>query len=305
MRSEEQSLINDNLFIFLTDIMLIISIFSDEVSIKNLTLFFFLLIVKCMAWLIADRVNIQKDTSIRLFITILLSQSITFSVFNLDIFFKTKSISILFSFEYVIISLLLLKSLILTFLEDPTHVFYTDISYTTLKLLSITSFFVITTIHYRIPFNVFRETVSTAKVLVKKIHNFMAYRIIINKLRECERAIDGMCPICTEDIIGEEKDKIDNSHDKESNKGIENDNISNVTDKIDMNDSNPGIKLQCSHVFHLNCLKKWVEQQQVCPVCRDNIIKKKDKKNQNNNEENNNINADETDSLFGIPVERE
>ncbi|OQS02175.1 hypothetical protein THRCLA_05429 [Thraustotheca clavata] len=30
-------------------------------------------------------------------------------------------------------------------------------------------------------------------------------------------------------------------------------------------------KLPCSHIFHLNCLRMWLQRQQTCPTCRANI----------------------------------
>ncbi len=37
---------------------------------------------------------------------------------------------------------------------------------------------------------------------------------------------------------------------------------------------NPDIpkKLPCGHIFHLNCLKSWLERQQSCPTCRRSVL---------------------------------
>ena len=31
-------------------------------------------------------------------------------------------------------------------------------------------------------------------------------------------------------------------------------------------------KLKCKHVFHNNCIKKWIENSKTCPICRFNIF---------------------------------
>jgi len=31
-------------------------------------------------------------------------------------------------------------------------------------------------------------------------------------------------------------------------------------------------KLKCGHLFHLNCLRTWIEHNVVCPACRAEIV---------------------------------
>ena len=31
-------------------------------------------------------------------------------------------------------------------------------------------------------------------------------------------------------------------------------------------------KLHCGHIFHLHCLRSWIEQDTVCPACRTQIV---------------------------------
>jgi len=38
----------------------------------------------------------------------------------------------------------------------------------------------------------------------------------------------------------------------------------------------------CEHIFHINCLKKWLMDFQKCPVCESNIICLPDKQNNSN-----------------------
>lgn len=72
-----------------------------------------------------------------------------------------------------------------------------------------------------------------------------------------------------------------------------------------------GKELPCKHVFHLNCLKRWFEQKQECPMCRTKIVAKKRRRgrdrervrprvrlenppqDRNNNNNNNNNDSDD------------
>lgn len=256
LRSEEQGLINDHLFMFLTDTLLIISIFSDDISIKNLVLFCYLLTLKCLAWIFAERAPHQNDRMIILFGVLIIIQSLTSFLVSLRDCIDVPSIQILFTFEYGIVTLLCFKSMVSIFLSDSIKVFWCDITYISLKLIAHVVFFFFTTVNYRIPFNVFRESVSTFKTLVKKVNNFRAFIKISKYLDVCPKVSQGTCAICTEEMENEK-----------------------------------GRVIKCKHSFHLECLKRWVEQQQVCPICRDVIMNKE-----------NEFRQDDDGSLIGIPV---
>jgi E3 ubiquitin-protein ligase synoviolin len=121
--------------------------------------------------------------------------------------------------------------------DDKTlWMFYSDIAYISVKLIIHTLFFLFTTFYFKIPFNIFRETVATVRTLNKKIVNFINYRKISKDLERCEYVKgEGTCPIC-------------------------------------MNDMEIGKAVRCGHVFHMSCLKRWVERQQVCPICRQSMF---------------------------------
>jgi len=56
-----------------------------------------------------------------------------------------------------------------------------------------------------------------------------------------------------------------------------------MTVQADNNSSDVPKKLRCGHIFHLRCLKSWLERQQSCPTCRCSLL--------DNNDNNNNRNA--------------
>ena len=38
------------------------------------------------------------------------------------------------------------------------------------------------------------------------------------------------------------------------------------------NGSNKFLKLDCEHLFHDMCIKRWIEEHNSCPICREDII---------------------------------
>ena len=32
------------------------------------------------------------------------------------------------------------------------------------------------------------------------------------------------------------------------------------------------MNLPCVHIFHSNCIKKWMKRQDICPICKNKII---------------------------------
>lgn len=256
IRSEEQSAINDKCFIFLTDTLLIISIFSDDISIKNLILFCYLLTLKCLAWVFSLRVPHQNEKMIISFGGLIIVQALASFLIALKECMAEPSIQILFAFEYGIVLILCVKSMVSIFLEDPIKIFWCKILFIAFRFVAYSFFFVFTAIYYRVPFNVLREGVSTFKKLLKKINNFRAFLKISKYLQTCPVVSTGTCAICTEDM-----------------------------------ENGMGRMIKCKHSFHLECLKRWVEQQQVCPICRDIIMRKETTFTQRNG-----------GSLVGIPI---
>mmetsp|Transcript_18737 Transcript_18737/g.13563 ORF Transcript_18737/g.13563 Transcript_18737/m.13563 type:complete len:96 (+) Transcript_18737:247-534(+) len=85
------------------------------------------------------------------------------------------------------------------------------------------------------------EIIDTLVRLGKSVRLFFQSRQLISKLKKLPdvkeeelQGADNVCIICLEEI------------------------------KV-------GKRLKCGHVFHLNCLRRWLEQNIQCPTCRANI----------------------------------
>lgn len=243
LRNEEINRVNDQTFMFLTDILLILTIFSDDLNIKNLFLFSILLAIKCLTWIYHERVQYEQNKNVMTMGILLLSFSFSCFIICLLNSLEAPSIQILFAFEYGMIFLSTTRSLGILLVDflilgDKKRIltFYIDIVYAWLKLMAFFVFFFYTSLSFRIPFNIFREAIQTFRSLLKKIKNLKNYKIISKMLNECEIVNSMTCPICQEEMV-------------------------------------EGRRVICGHAFHMECIKRWVEQQQVCPICRQSLFK--------------------------------
>lgn len=97
---------------------------------------------------------------------------------------------------------------------------------------------------FTLPFYILRELIMTGRGLYNRIINYYQYRRALNELNnrfpdatieEINEHSDGRCVICREDMRN-------------------------------------GKKLPCGHIFHFRCLQDWLSQQQICPMCRCEIL---------------------------------
>ena len=96
---------------------------------------------------------------------------------------------------------------------------------------------------HQFPLYLLGEIIDTFVRLGKSLQLFIQARTLINKLKrlpdvnapeDLAPGVDSTCIICLEEI-------------KQAK------------------------KLKCGHIFHLNCLRRWLEQNIQCPTCRDKI----------------------------------
>lgn len=244
IRNNELTSVNDNCFLFLTDILLIVTIFNDDLTVKNLILFNVLIALKCINWIIIERIRSQVNVRIFLLITFTFILSVMFAVGSLIQVLRKPSLYILYGYEFGIVAISNLRNYFYCFSsfyeEDKRiiYVFIIDIVFIGIRLVCILLFFVATAIYFRLPFNLIREAVGTGRHLQKKIKGFLQYLRISKELAKCEDSIgDGTCPICFSEMEN-------------------------------------GKKISCGHVFHISCVKKWIETSELCPICRREMFAK-------------------------------
>ncbi|KAM0686856.1 E3 ubiquitin-protein ligase synoviolin [Conglomerata obtusa] len=241
IRSIEVTAVNDNCFLFLTDILLVITIFNDDLCIQNLIIFTLLMALKCINWITTERIKQFISHKTYVLITITLFVSLLLSITSLSSALYRPSLCILFAFEFGVVFLSCIRNICISLSnENPNRTIYNfiiDITYIFLRLVAVTSFFLFTAMNFRIPFNLFREALSTLKMLYKKINSLVQYNRLSKELHRCEDVrSEQTCPICFVDM-------------------------------------EVGKKISCGHIFHLDCLKTWVEGSDVCPICRREMFK--------------------------------
>ena len=162
------------------------------------------------------------------------------------------SLLIFFGFEYALLSLSIMNSLCKYWLnsmeaegvERSLYLFYIDIAIDFFKLLSYVIFFAVVINFYGLPIHIIRDVYLTLRQFVKRCQDFVKYRQATANMEQryptpTEQELnmtDRVCIVCREDMV------LPDGH------------------------GNPPKKLPCGHIFHLKCLKSWLERQQSCPT---------------------------------------
>lgn len=165
---------------------------------------------------------------------------------------------ILFMFEYTILACMAGASFVkyaLTVADNATseplpnkglYLIYLDLVIDGITFVLYVAFFGMIMHHYKtIPLHLIRDIYMAYLSLVRRASNFVRYRTVSSKLHQLQdvteedlERVGRSCIICREDMALAE--------------GLK--------------------KLNCGHVFHLACLRSWLERQQTCPICRHAIL---------------------------------
>lgn len=238
IRSDEIAYLNDQCLYYVTDIILMVSLFQDNLTAGTLLLFVFMLHLKSVGWILEQRMTGPKsrcDYALG-FAVLAVSHSFYLAAFQISLLHR--NIQILFCFEFFKTYLKMAKVMLLSNLgelpEDFNRLyscFCADMAIIGTSLLGTLVFFIATTVNLRLPFNVFRDIFRFLHILAKKIRSFRNLKRVYSNLSGCPFVHSGTCPICREEM-------------------------------------EEGRVIKCGHSFHMECIKKWAEKQQVCPICR-------------------------------------
>eukprot|EP01135_Chromosphaera_perkinsii_P011709 Nk52_evm32s2474 gene=Nk52_evmTU32s2474 len=265
LRAAEVEHLYERSWYAVTETCLAMTIFRDEFNVRFVAMFTLLLFVKIFHWLAKDRVDFmeQSPNVTRLFHVRMVSLLMILGVCDsLFIYYSVKdfmehgpSMLLLFGFECVVFSIVLLSTFIKYVLHSIDHgmdspwdnksmyLFYLELVVDFLKLSVYMSFFTIILKFYGLPLHIVRDLYVTFKSFLKRVNDMIQYRRATANMNErypdatAEEltAADNTCIICREDMVVAKK-------------------------------------LPCGHVFHLHCLRSWLERQQTCPTCRSPVL---------------------------------
>lgn len=268
-----------------TELCLALTVFRGEFSVKFALLLTILIITKIFHWLMQDRIDFMEQginqsllfhVRICSIIIILLLLDTLMLAWSLDYTLKFGiSMVIVLGFEYTTLWANALTGLLKYILhsidlrrEEPwesksMYIFYIDLVKEFFILVCYVVFFAVIVHRYGLPLHLIRDLYVTFRSFIQHCRDLIHYKKATRNMNERYpnatvedlNENDNICIICREEM----------------------------TVQADNNSSDVPKKLRCGHIFHLRCLKSWLERQQSCPTCRCSLL--------DNNDNNNNRNA--------------
>lgn len=259
----EKSEYNDRVYSMFSELVMVVSFFSHDLEMVNVIYFACLFAGKSLAWKYSIKAKRFSSNCMLLSGLMGATGALLSALLCWHSFGRRFSISLLFTLEYSLMTLSLLKSVatILCDLYAAEHSrsFYGFLIYFAYYLMEaavVSIFIVMVTLHNRFPVNTARTLISILTKLRKKFNLFNAYLKLCRDLDTIpEVDVNGTCAICTENLVR-------------------------------------GKMLACKHSFHADCLKMWCEHEKKCPICRAVLVAK---------EEHKIVVEDEV--LLGIPID--
>eukprot|EP00051_Salpingoeca_urceolata_P022041 m.352788 g.352788 ORF g.352788 m.352788 type:complete len:619 (+) comp19903_c22_seq7:157-2013(+) len=257
--------LHDRAWFAITETCLAMTIFRDDFSTTFAVLFGVLLAMKIAHWLAQDRVDFMEQTRNLSWLFHFRMVSVVVALGAVDAYmvhFAAQSLlksglsmQLLFGFEYVVLAALItttffkyiLQSLDLRS-EQPwenktVYMFYLDLLSDFIRLVVYLGFFITLVNYYTIPLHIIRDLLTTFRSFVRRLNDLILMRQVTANMDqrypdatpEELAAADNTCIICREEMLRAKK-------------------------------------LPCGHMFHIRCLRSWLERQRTCPTCRANVL---------------------------------
>ncbi|KAI7747302.1 hypothetical protein M8C21_002973 [Ambrosia artemisiifolia] len=266
LREAEVERLNEQSWREVMEILFAITIFRQDFSVTFLAMVTALLLVKSLHWLAQKRVEyiettptVSKLSHFRIvsFMGFLLLVDCLFLYNSAMHLIQTRqaSVSLFFSFEYMILATTTISTFVkyVFYVSDmlmegqwerkAVYTFYLELIRDLLHLSLYLCFFLVIFVNYGVPLHLIRELYETFRNFKLRIADYIRYRNITSNMNdrfpdatpEELNASDATCIICREEM---------------------------TTAK----------RLVCGHLFHVHCLRSWLERQHTCPTCRALVI---------------------------------
>ncbi|KAH7571487.1 hypothetical protein JRO89_XS04G0061100 [Xanthoceras sorbifolium] len=266
LREAEVERLNEQSRREIMEILFAITIFRQDFSVSFLSMVTTLLLIKALHWLAQKRVEYIETTPtvpmlshIRIvsFMGFLLLLDCLFLYSSVKFLIQTRqaSVSLFFSFEYMILATTTVSTFVkyVFYVSDmlmegqwekkAVYTFYLELIRDLLHLSMYLCFFLVIFMNYGVPLHLIRELYETFRNFRIRVADYVRYRKITSNMNdrfpdatpEELNASDSTCIICREEM---------------------------TTAK----------KLICGHLFHVHCLRSWLERQHTCPTCRALVV---------------------------------
>ncbi|KAI3996572.1 hypothetical protein MKX01_009404 [Papaver californicum] len=266
LREAEVERLNEQSWREVMEILFAITIFRQDFSVTFLAMVTALLLIKALHWLAQKRVEYIETTPVvtmlshfRIvsFMGFLLILDSIFLYSSLQYLVQTwkASVSLFFAFEYMILATTTVSTFVkyVFYVTDmlmegqwerkAVYTFYLELIRDLLHLSMYLCFFLVIFMNYGVPLHLIRELYETFRNFKVRVADYIRYRKITSNMNDrfpdatpAElNTGDATCIICREEM---------------------------VTAK----------KLICGHLFHVHCLRSWLERQHTCPTCRALVV---------------------------------
>jgi E3 ubiquitin-protein ligase synoviolin len=141
-------------------------------------------------------------------------------------------------------------------------VFYLDLATDFLKLVLYLTFFCVLCIFYGMPIHIIRDVAITVRSFYNRVTDFIKYRHATRDMNERypdataeEIAREDTCIICREPMRPWQPPG-----------AVQGEGPTPMEERLRPK------KLPCGHILHFACLRSWLERQQKCPTCRQDVV---------------------------------
>jgi E3 ubiquitin-protein ligase synoviolin len=263
LRDSEVELLIDAAKYAIPETCLALTIFRDELTPPMISLFAAFIFIKLLHKLTKCRVEyceqllpVPLRSQLRIYLLLVSVAAIDIAGLVTSMMYISvhgRSAIILFGFEFGLLLVYMINLTVRFAIQIVDSLSETEITSKGLylmmidmvceivKLLTYLTFFGLVFVYYGLPIHILRDVWMAYASCHRKVVGFIKYLQLTRNLDSRfddatpeELASAGNCLVCREEL-------------------------------------QRGKKLRCGHVFHLDCLRMWLQHQQSCPLCRANI----------------------------------